>query len=57
MRKEVAELRKYRKLEEDYWKQKAGMTWFKEGNKNTKFFHDHVKGRRKRLMIHNIEDD
>lgn len=26
LRKEVAELRKYQKLEEDYWKQKTEMT-------------------------------
>lgn len=56
LRKEVAELRRFQKVEEDYWKQKAGMTQFKEGDKNTKFFHSHDNGRRKRLMIHKIED-
>lgn len=32
------------------------MHWFKEGDLNTKFFHSYVKGRRKRLEVHKIED-
>lgn len=32
------------------------MSWFMEGDRNTKFFHSYVKGRRKRLCIQNIED-
>lgn len=56
LRKEIAELRRFQKVEEDYWKQKAGMTWFKEGDKNTKFFHPHVNRRRRKLLIHKIED-
>lgn len=35
------------KIEEDYWKQKAGMNWFRKGDKNTKFFHPYVKGKKK----------
>lgn len=31
------------------------MRWFKDGDKNTKFFHNYVKGRRKRLRIHDIQ--
>ncbi|XP_019242530.1 PREDICTED: uncharacterized protein LOC109222657, partial [Nicotiana attenuata] len=34
-----AEMIKYLALEEDFWRQKSGMTWFKEGDRNTKFFH------------------
>ncbi|XP_019256398.1 PREDICTED: uncharacterized protein LOC109234797 [Nicotiana attenuata] len=30
-----AELKKYLNIEEQYWKQKAGMTWFEEGDRNT----------------------
>lgn len=32
------------------------MHWFKEGDRNTNFFHSHVKGKRKGLWIQNIED-
>ncbi|XP_060216902.1 uncharacterized protein LOC132644331 [Lycium barbarum] len=32
---------------EKFWKQKAGMQWFKDGDRNTKFFHAHVNGKRR----------
>ena len=31
-------IRQYHQLEEDYQKKKYGMQWFKEGDKNMKFF-------------------
>ncbi|XP_075099940.1 uncharacterized protein LOC142176380 [Nicotiana tabacum] len=43
LQKVQAELIKCLVLEEKYWKQKAGMTWFKEGDRNTKFFHAQVR--------------
>ncbi|KAG5594870.1 hypothetical protein H5410_036102 [Solanum commersonii] len=46
-----AELKKYVHFEEEYWRQKAGIQWFTEGEKNTRFFHSIVRGRRKRLNI------
>ncbi|KAH0655111.1 hypothetical protein KY290_030912 [Solanum tuberosum] len=49
-----AELRKYLHIEKEYWKQKAGMKWFKDGDRNTKFFHAFVKGRRQKLHIGEI---
>ncbi|XP_015158226.1 uncharacterized protein [Solanum tuberosum] len=49
-----AELRKYLRIEEEYWKQKAGMKWFVDGDRNTKFFHSYVKGRRKKLHLAEI---
>ncbi|KAH0692608.1 hypothetical protein KY285_019705 [Solanum tuberosum] len=55
MSKANAELKRYRKIEEDFWKQKAGMRWFKEGDSNTKFFHAYVKGRRRKLNIKEIK--
>lgn len=46
-----AELKIYLKLEEAIWKQKAGLKWFTDGKRNTKFFHEYVKGRRRRLNV------
>ncbi|XP_049388501.1 uncharacterized protein LOC125852861 [Solanum stenotomum] len=51
-----AELRKYLSIEEEYWRQKAGMKWFQEGDRNTKFFHSYVRGRRKKLHLERIKD-
>nr|XP_009782875.1 PREDICTED: uncharacterized protein LOC104231559 [Nicotiana sylvestris] len=51
-----AELIKCLALEEKYWQQKEGMTWFKEGDRNTKFFHAQVRGRRKRLQLNRIQN-
>lgn len=49
-----AEMKKYRAWEEDFWKQKARMKWFNDGDRNTRFFHNYVKGIRKRFAIHEI---
>ncbi|XP_049413166.1 uncharacterized protein LOC125876094 [Solanum stenotomum] len=49
--KEEAKLKKFLKLEEDFWRQKAGMKWCMDGDRNTNFFHSFVKGRRKKLHI------
>ncbi|XP_070010830.1 uncharacterized protein [Nicotiana sylvestris] len=56
LQKVQAELIKCLALEEKYWQQKAGMTWFKEGDRNTKFFHIQVRGRRKRLQLNRIQN-
>lgn len=32
------------------------MQWFKDGDRNSKFFHAYVKGRRKKLLIQKIEN-
>ncbi|XP_060202206.1 uncharacterized protein LOC132630668 [Lycium barbarum] len=51
-----AELKKYSHYEEEYWRQKSGIDWFVKGDRNTRFFHNLVKGRRKRLQIQRIRD-
>ncbi|XP_019257605.1 PREDICTED: uncharacterized protein LOC109235806 [Nicotiana attenuata] len=56
LQKVQAELIKYLALEEEFWKQKAGMTWFQDGDRNTKFFHAQLNGRRKRLQLKRIQD-
>ncbi|WMV59326.1 hypothetical protein MTR67_052711 [Solanum verrucosum] len=52
--KAEAELKRYRHIEEEYWRQKAGMKWFKDGDRNTKFFHAYVKGKRRKLQVKEI---
>ncbi|XP_070004894.1 uncharacterized protein [Nicotiana sylvestris] len=43
-------------LEEEFWKQKAGMAWFKDGDRNTKLFHAHVNDKRRKLQLKRIQD-
>ncbi|XP_049359160.1 uncharacterized protein LOC125823817 [Solanum verrucosum] len=57
LNKAEEELQKFYQLEEDFWKQKSGMKWFNDDDRNTKFFHSYVKGRRRRLIINEIEDE
>lgn len=56
LRNAEKELMQYYKIEEEYWKQNAGMTWFKDGDRNTKFFHSYVIGRRRKLIINEIKN-
>ncbi|XP_060178143.1 uncharacterized protein LOC132608087 [Lycium barbarum] len=56
LQKVQAEMTRVLHIEEEYWKQKAGMTCFQEGDKNSKFFHAHVKGRRKMLQLKRIQN-
>lgn len=44
------------KIKEKFWEQKAKIRWFSDGDKNSKFFHSYVKGRRKKLYITEIND-
>ncbi|XP_060202720.1 uncharacterized protein LOC132631137 [Lycium barbarum] len=56
LQKVQAEITRALHIEEEYWKQKSGMTWFQEGDKNSKFFHAYVKGRRKLLQLKRIQN-
>ncbi|XP_019266859.1 PREDICTED: uncharacterized protein LOC109244255 [Nicotiana attenuata] len=56
LQKARLELKKYLSIEEQYWKQKAGLNWFAEGDGNTSFFHNHVNGKRKKLQLKRIQN-
>ncbi|KAH0692908.1 hypothetical protein KY290_021060 [Solanum tuberosum] len=49
-----AEHKLYLHYEEEFWRQKASIQWSTEGDKNTRFFHCLVKGKRKRLTLKRI---
>lgn len=49
------EFYKYLKFEEEFWRQKAGIQWFTEGDRNTKKIHNIVKGRKKRMEINRVQ--
>ncbi|XP_060190654.1 uncharacterized protein LOC132619919 [Lycium barbarum] len=51
-----AALKKYVHYEEEFWRQKSHMTSFAEGDRNTRYFHSIVNGRRKRLKIRRIQN-
>ncbi|XP_070039469.1 uncharacterized protein [Nicotiana tomentosiformis] len=51
-----ADFIRYFYLEEEFWKQKAGMNWFNDGDRNTKLFHAQVNGRLKRLQLRRIQN-
>ncbi|KAG5631132.1 hypothetical protein H5410_002849 [Solanum commersonii] len=53
--KAEGEVKKFLFMDEKYWKQKLGMRWFVNGDRNTKFFHSYVKGRKKKLHISEIQ--
>ncbi|KAH0722633.1 hypothetical protein KY290_005290 [Solanum tuberosum] len=50
-----AQYYKYLKLQQEFSRQKVGIQWFLEGDKNTEFLHNLVKDRRKRLKISRIQ--
>ncbi|XP_070034273.1 uncharacterized protein [Nicotiana tomentosiformis] len=52
-----AELKKYLSIEEQYWKQKAGLNWFAEGDRNTRLFHNHVNGKRQKVKLKRIQNE
>lgn len=39
------------KAEKDLWRKKSRISWLKEGDSNTKFFHATIVGRRNRNII------
>ncbi|XP_060210427.1 uncharacterized protein LOC132637337 [Lycium barbarum] len=51
-----ADLIRFYAIEEKIWRQKEGMQWFQDGDRNTKFFHAHVNGNRRKLQLQRIQD-
>ena len=43
--------------EENFWSQKTRINWLKVGDKNTKYFHAHVKGRRTNNRIRKLQKE
>ncbi|XP_070032139.1 uncharacterized protein [Nicotiana tomentosiformis] len=56
LQKAQAELKKYLSFEEQFWKQKEGMTWFDEDDRNIRFFHNYVNGKRQKLQLKRIQN-
>ncbi|XP_015087005.1 uncharacterized protein LOC107030129 [Solanum pennellii] len=48
---------KYMKLEYSILQQKTQLQWLKKGDANTKYFHDVIRGRRKKMFIHKVMTD
>ncbi|XP_071913990.1 uncharacterized protein [Coffea arabica] len=44
-------------IQEEDWRQKAGLRWLKDGDCNTRFFHASVREKRTKLVIHRIKDE
>ncbi|KAL2471166.1 DNAse I-like superfamily protein [Abeliophyllum distichum] len=51
-----ANLNKLLSQEEAFWRQKSGIKWLREGDKNSKFFHAVVKKNRSKNKISQIRD-
>ncbi|KAG5571555.1 hypothetical protein H5410_061321 [Solanum commersonii] len=56
MQRVNVEYNKYLHFEEIFSQQKVGYDWFENGDRNTKFFHNLVKGRRQKSRINRIEN-
>ncbi|XP_060170676.1 uncharacterized protein LOC132601612 [Lycium barbarum] len=56
LQKVQADLIRFYAIEETFWRQKAGMQWFQDGDRNTKFFHAHVNGKGRKLQLQRIQD-
>ena len=50
-------LQKWLEIDEIIWRQRSKALWFKEGDKNTRFFHNKATQRKKRNLIKGVKDD
>lgn len=44
-------------IEDLYWRQKTNIKWSKEGDLNTRYFHQAVKQKRQKLYLHQIKGE
>lgn len=56
MNKAYAPLNRSFSIEKSFWKQKSGVKWLVEGERNTKFFHMRVKKKRIKSHIFRIQN-
>ncbi|EOY17514.1 Uncharacterized protein TCM_042330 [Theobroma cacao] len=56
LNKSYAQLNKQLNIEELFWKQKSGVKWVVEGERNTKFFHMRMQKKRIRSHIFKVQD-
>lgn len=52
-----AELSEAHRQEELFWRQKSRELWLKEGDNNTAFFHNSVKGRKSQNKVLMLQDE
>ena len=45
---------KFLKLEDTILKQKTQLQWFKDSDKNSKYFHSIIRGKKRKLFVHEI---
>ncbi|PHT58268.1 Aquaporin TIP1-1 [Capsicum baccatum] len=55
LNKAKAELVRYHKMVDSFWRRKTNLKWQLDGNENAKYFHNIVRGRRKHRMINRIK--
>jgi len=53
----VGQLEERQKQEEILWRQKSRVNWLREGERNTKFFHQAMVHRRQRNRIFSIKNN
>ncbi|EOY25454.1 Uncharacterized protein TCM_026877 [Theobroma cacao] len=56
LNKSYAQLNKQLNIEEIFWKQKSGVKWVVEGERNTKFFHTRMQKKRIRSHIFKVQE-
>lgn len=55
LNKAEANLKRYLDIKKEFWRQKRGLKWFKDGDRNIKFFLSYVKGKKRKLQVTEIK--